>query len=212
MKRTNKKALFASLLFLLAFTLWTMAVLFFDVKAVGPLGSFVGLAKINTAFHDFTGVHLSLYIITDWLGLVPIAIAFSFAMLGLVQWIKRKRLSKVDHDILLLGGFYTAVFSAYVIFEYLAVNYRPVLIEGILEPSYPSSTTLLVLCVLPTAMHQFHMRIKNKLLRMLTILLACAFTVFTVAARLISGVHWLSDIIGGVLLSASLVMAYYALK
>ena len=58
-------------------------------------------------------MHWTLYILTDWLGLVPIGIAFGFAILGLVQLIRRKSLLKVDRDILILGSFYIVVPAAY---------------------------------------------------------------------------------------------------
>ena len=149
-----------------------------------------------------------IYTITDWLGLVPIFIALGFAILGLSQLIKRKSLCKVDLDILVLGGFYVIVMAFYILFEIYAVNFRPVLINGNLEASYPSSTTLLVLCIMPTAVLQLHQRMKPCItIRIIEYGLA-GFTVFMVLGRLLSGVHWLSDIIGGVLLSASLVLMY----
>ena len=193
---------------LAAFVLWTLAVSFMDVQPIGPLDSCVGFAALNQAFHQFTGVHLSLYVLTDWLGLVPFAIAGGFGLLGLCQWIKRKRFFQADHSLLVLGGFYLIVIAAYVLFEVVTVNKRPVLIEGILETSYPSSTTMLVLCVLPTAMMQFQSRIQNTVLRKWVIALCAAFTIFMVLGRLVSGVHWLTDIIGGGLLSAALVLMY----
>ena len=135
-------------------------------------------------------------------------IAFFFAILGLAQWIKRKKLAKVDRSLLVLGGFYIAVMALYILFEMVVINYRPVLIGGYLEASYPSSTTLLVMCVMPTAMMQFNARIKNKLFRRCALLIIALFIVFMVIGRLVSGVHWLTDIIGGALISAGLVMMY----
>ena len=137
MKKKNYKDLHVSLFMLTAFILWTIAVSFVDVKAIGPEGSSVGFATVNSAIRNFIGVHMSLYHITDWLSLVPIIVAMGFAVLGLVQWIKRKKLSKVDYSIFVLGGFYIVVFSVYILFEFVTVNYRPVLISGILETSYP---------------------------------------------------------------------------
>jgi undecaprenyl-diphosphatase len=90
------------------------------------------------------------------------------------------------------------------------VNFRPVLIEGYLEASYPSSTTLLVLCVMPTAMMQFSFRIKNPIIKCGAQGSVGTFTIFMVLGRLISGVHWFSDIIGGIFLSAGLILMYYA--
>ena len=208
MKKQKKKWFYASLGTLTAFVLWTAAVGLIDVRTIGPNGSAVGFATINRFFHSLTGVHMSLYVITDWLGLIPLAFALGFALLGLIQWTKRKSLFKVDRSILILGGFYLAVTAAYALFEVFVINYRPVLIGGVLEASYPSSTTLLVMCVMPTAAMQLYARIKNNILRSCTTFVISAFTVFMVAARSISGVHWFSDIIGGALLSGTLVFMY----
>ena len=207
----KKKKICIALGLLAAFALWTIAIRLIDVQAIGPQGSTVGFATLNSMVHRFTGVHMQLYAITDWLGLVPVAFGFGFALLGLAQWIKRKNILKVDRSILILGAFYIVTLAAYLFFESYVINYRPVLIAGFLEASYPSSTTLLVLCVMPTAIMQLRGRIKNHTLRNAVTGAITAFIVFMVAGRLVSGVHWLTDIIGGILLSAGLVMIYDSL-
>ena len=207
-----KKKFFVGAGFLGAFVLWTVLVSLVDIRPIGPNGSRVGFAALNGFVHDLTGVNLLLYTVTDWLGLVPIAVAFGFAVLGLVQWIKRKSLLKVDGSLLVLGGFYFVVMAAYIFFEAVVINYRPTLIDGYLEASYPSSTTMLVLCVMPTAMLQLRTRIKNRVFRRWVLLLIAAFTAFMVMGRLLSGVHWLTDIIAGALLSTGLVMIYASLN
>ena len=208
MKRTGKKRIFVGAGFLAAFVLWTVLVSLVDIRAIGPNGSSVGFATLNGYVHERTGVNFPLYTITDWLGLVPIGVAFGFAILGLVQWIKRKSLLKVDRSLLVLGGFYIVVLAAYIFFEIVVINYRPVLLGGYLEASYPSSTTMLVMCVMPAAMIQLHARIENDVFRRCVMISIAVFIVFMVIGRLVSGVHWLSDIIGGALISAGLVMIY----
>ena len=208
MKRETKWIMAACML--AAFGVWTAAVCLVDVRAIGPMESSAGLAGINGFFHRFTGAHMVLYTITDWLGLVPFAVAAGFALLGLQQWILRKKLQAVDYDLRLLGVFYLAVIAAYAFFEEVVVNYRPVLIDGALEASYPSSTTLLVLCVMSTAMMQLRHRIRNRLCSRVAETMMGLFTAFMVVSRLISGVHWMTDIIGGVLLSTGLVLLYDA--
>lgn len=193
---------------LLAFALWTALVCTVDVRPIGPNASSVGLAALNGAFHRFTGVWMPLYVVTDWLGLMPVAFGLGFALLGLVQWIRRRTLFKVDADLLILGGFYLAVLAAYLLFEAVPVNCRPVLIDGYLETSYPSSTTLLVMCVMPTAAMQLHARIKHPTVRRWIVGAVAAFTALTVIGRTVCGVHWFSDIVGGALLSGGLVMLY----
>ena len=211
MKKQKKQKLCTALGSLAAFMLWTAVIRLVDVQAIGPQGSAVGLAALNGLFHDLTGVHWSLYLITDWLSLVPVGMVLGFGVLGLVQWVKRKSLLKVDRSILVLGGFYLVVLAVYGFFEVYAVNYRPVLIEGVLEVSYPSSTTMLVMTVMPTAALQLKSRIQNPALRRGIVFAIIAFTAFMVVGRLVSGVHWVTDIIGGGLLSAGLVMLYDSL-
>ena len=208
MEKKNKKRLVLGVSLVVAFVLWTILVCFVDVRAIGPEGSSVGFAALNGFVHELTGVNWFLYTITDWLGIVPIAVALGFAILGLVQLIKRKSLWKVDHRILALGVFYIVVMAAYIFFEVVVINYRPTLIDGYLEASYPSSTTMLVMCVMPTAAMQLNVRIKNTVLRRCAVITIVAFTAFMVIGRLVSGVHWITDIIGGALLSAGLVTMY----
>lgn len=193
---------------LVAFVLWTVAIKLIDVRSIGPENSYVGFATLNQTIHSFFGVNISLYVITDWLGLVPVAFCLGFAVLGLLQLIKRRGIFKVDYSIIVLGGLYILVISAYLFFEAFVINYRPVLIDGFLEASYPSSTTMLVMCVMPTAIMQLSVRIKNKILNRFVKYSISIFIVFMVVGRLISGVHWFTDIVGGILLSGGLVYGY----
>ena len=185
------------------FVLFTISLRYVDVRPLGPLGSLVGYGGLNKAFHEFFGVHMALYVISDWAGVAAIALAFCFAVVGLVQWLKRKSIKKVDQCILALGGFYILVFAAYAFFEFCVVNYRPVLINGILEASYPSSTTMLASCVFPSAMMVFRRLIGNLKTRFFINFLCLLLTVFMLILRILSGVHWITDIFGGILFSVS---------
>ena len=211
MKKKSRRLFFVGASLLAEFVLWTVLIRFVDVQAIGPQESSVGFAMLNGYVHSLTGENMSLYVITDWLGLVPIGVAFGFAVLGLVQLIKRKSLFKVDLSILVLGGFYIVVMAVYILFEMVVINYRPILIDGYLEASYPSSTTMLVMCVMPTAMMQLRTRIKNKVFSRCVMVAITAFIAFMVMGRLVSGVHWITDIIGGALFSTGVVMIYKAI-
>ncbi len=206
MKRNTKNLYLGSVLVVL-FVIWTVLVICVDVRNVGVNGTRVGFATLNTAVHKLTGTNMLLYNITDWAGLVPLFICFVFAGVGLCQLIKRRSLFKVDVDIILLGVYYIIVIAAYLIFEMIPINYRPILINGYMEVSYPSSTTLLVLGVMPTLNFQAR-RIDNKYIRTVIEILSVIFSAFMVAGRLISGVHWLSDIVGSVLISLGLFYIY----
>ena len=208
MKQNKKKHLWMGIWFLLVFLLWTALIRSVDMQAAGPTGTKVGFAAINLWFHKLTGVHMTLYTITDWLGLVPSAVCLGFGVVGVFQLIRRKSLIRVDPDILLLGLYYVLVILAYLIFEMIPINYRPILINGALEASYPSSTTLLVLSVMPTLKFQIDRRTDKSLVRNVTGLFVIAFSAFVVIGRLIAGVHWATDIIGAVFLSMGLFLLY----
>ena len=211
MKNEKRKYFYTAICFLSAFIVWTALVSFVDVEPIGPQNSTVGFATLNGYFHNLTGVNMVLYTVTDWLSIIPIIFVLGFALLGLVQWVKRKSLFKVDCSIFILGGLFIVTLALFVFFEVFIVNYRPILIEGVLEASYPSSTTLLVMCVMPTSLMQLNDRIKIRSLKKCVALAIISFTIFMVIGRLISGVHWLTDIIGGALLSSGLVLTYYSL-
>jgi len=208
MKDKGKRELMLGLLFLTGFIVWTILIQNVDVQKAGPHETEIGFATLNGWFHQLTGVHVLIYIITDWLGLVPIIICMCFGLLGLVQLIKRKSLLKVDPDILLLGVYYVVVILGYLLFEMVPINYRPILIEGNLEASYPSSTTLLVLSVMPTLKYQADRRVESAFFRKAITIIVIVFSTFMVIGRLISGVHWVTDIIGSVFLSFGLFMVY----
>lgn len=208
MKTKVKRTIITSIIFIVAFAVWTVLIQTVNVKAVGVNSTDIGFAGLNTWFHSLTGVDFMLYNITDWLGLVPLFVCFIFGVFGLIQLIKRKSLFKVDTDIIILGVYYVLVILCYIIFEMIPINYRPVLINGFMESSYPSSTTLLVLSVMPTLIFQLKHRMKNIKLQRIVTVITILFCVFMVVGRLISGVHWVTDIIGSVLLSAGLFYAY----
>ena len=210
MDTKEKLKLFTSISLFLAFVLWTLCVRFVDVKAIGPQQKSVGLATINGRFHDFIGVNMLLYTLTDWLSIIPIGVAFGFAVAGFVQLCKRKSMLRVDRSILFLGAFYIVTIIAYLFFEFVLINYRPILIDGTLEASYPSSTTLLVLCVMSTSAIWLKNRMKKGVLRTIILSFVVVFSILMLVGRIISGVHWISDIIGGILLSISLITAYSA--
>ena len=209
MTKKQKKTLFTGIGLLTAFGIWTMLIQYVDVQRAGQKGTTIGFATFNVWFHKITGVHMWIYTVTDWLGLVPIVICLCFGGLGFVQLVKRRSLFKVDADILLLGVYYILVIFGYLFFEMVPINYRPILINGFMEASYPSSTTLLVLSVMPTLKLQTYRRCTVTAVKKISDVFVILFSVFMVIGRLVAGVHWATDIVGSVFLSAGLFMIYW---
>ena len=210
MKEKGKRILGIGCILIVGFVIWTLLIQKVDVQPLGVNGTNIGFATMNCRFHQITGVHMVIYSITDRLGLVPIFICIIFGRLGCAQLVKRRSIRKVDYDIIFLGIYYVFVILGYLIFEMMPINYRPILIDGFMEASYPSSTTLLVLCVMPTLTEQVNRRAKNEVTKKWVKVFVIAFSAFMVLGRLVSGVHWLTDIIGSIMLGVGLFCIYKA--
>ena len=109
MKKNGKKLLILGIALLGMFVVWTWLIQCVDVQRAGANGTEIGFATFNCWFHSMTGVHMAIYMITDWLGLVPIFVCIAFGGVGFVQLIKRKSLFKVDRDLVFLGFYYGVV-------------------------------------------------------------------------------------------------------
>ena len=184
-----------------AFVLLTLLVLKVDVQPIGPEESKIGLATINHMVNESLGSHMIWYKITEYTGYVSLLVAAGFGIIGLVQLVKRRSLFKVDKDILLLGGFYVLVMGTYALFEKVVINYRPIIMDEGLEPSFPSTHSLLVVAIMGTAVYQIGNRVKQTGIRNLLRILAYVIIVVTVIGRLVSGV----------LLADAYIMLYYAI-
>lgn len=207
MKKVKIKSLI-TLSFFLLFAALIVVLKTVDVGAIGPRYSTVGLSLFNSSIFDTLGTSTTWYDITEILGYISLAVAGGFVLYGGCQLIKRKSIKKVDADILLLGGFYALVVCFYILFEVCIINYRPVIINGEPEASFPSSHTMLSVCIMGSAILLFYRKIKNMILKILAVNISAIILLVTVAGRLLSGVHWATDIIGGVLLSFALIFLY----
>ena len=209
MNTTKRNFLISGILLLIAIT-FTILVKVVDVKQIGVNNSSIGFATLNQFIFETTGVNMIWYHITDWLGLIPVFMAIVYAFIGLIQFIKRRSIFKVDKEIILLGLYYIIVIALYVFFEKVIINYRPILMNGFLEASYPSSHTLMTICICGSSILINKKLFNNKITKVINYLSIIIITI-TVVGRLISGVHWFTDIIGGILISSGLLMTFYSL-
>lgn len=198
--------------FTVAFCILVVLLLTCNVAPVGPAGTKIGLSGLNVAVHQALGTNELFYELTELFGLAALAVCGAFAVVGLVQLIRRKSLKQVDRRIYALAGLYVLTVLLYVLFEKVVINYRPVLMPGELAPeaAFPSSHTMLILVVFGSAVEAMGAYIKRKGLRLALQLVGVLGMVVTVVGRLLSGVHWLTDIMGSVLLSLALLNLYRA--
>jgi len=206
---TKKRNFIISTILILLSVVYTILVKVVDVKPLGVNETNIGFASINQFVFKKIGVNMIWYYITDWLGLIPVFTAMIYALIGCVQLIKRKSIFKVDKEIIILGLFYIIVISVYVFFEKVIVNYRPILMNGFLEASYPSSHTLMTICLCGSSIMVNRRLFDNKIVKFVNVVLVVIILI-TVIGRLISGVHWFTDIVGGMCISMALLMVLYS--
>ena len=202
----KKKAIISSIL-VLAAIIFTILVKTIDVQNVGINNTAIGFASINKNIFETIGENSMFYKISEILGYFALALVGCYALIGLYQLIKRKSLLKVDKEILALGCFYIVVLGLYFLFDKLCINYRPVLEDGKLEASFPSSHTMLAICVCISAIWINRRLFKSDMTKIFNIILLLV-VVGTAFARLLSGVHWFTDIIGGIIISSALLMIF----
>ena len=158
------------------------------------------------------GYNRALYKITEVLGIISLLIVLVYGLIGLIELVRTKSFKKVDKNLYKLLAFYIIVLIFYVFFEKVIINYRPILLitnNYLLEPSYPSSHTILSLCVCGSAIIiNKNLCKKYNFLKIVSIISLVLMFLIPIG-RLFSGVHWLTDIIGGVLLSSSLLAGFY---
>lgn len=211
MNKKTRYLLISSFALLLLFVLLIIGIKLFDVSPIGPLESEIGFSELNAYVHDLFGYNELWYELTEPTIYVALLSAAAFAFLGLIQLIKRKSIFKVDTELYILATLYVAVVGSFVLFELFVVNLRPVLTDGELEASFPSTHTMLVICMIGSAIHYINHKFKHKAINITATVLGTFLISFSWIGRLLSGVHWFTDILGGLLISFSLLLAYMAL-
>ena len=209
MKSLKKSYTIDSILYLLVCAAFTVAVRVVDTAPIGYNGQTVGFSFINDYFQKLFPYNQTFYTLTQLLGYFALAVAAAFGVFGIVQLVKRKSILEIDGDILALGVFYILVIITYAVFTKVAINYRPVIIDAAegLETSFPSSHTMLAVCVFVTAGMQIRKRVKGGLGTVLSVVCA-VLAAAMIVGRIISGVHWFTDILGGILYSCFFISVY----
>lgn len=185
------------------FCIFTVLVKFVDVRDAGINDTVIGFGGLNLFFRNLTPFNDILYIISEGFGGLMIAVCLIFAVFGLYVLIKEKDITKVDNRLILLGFSYIVVVIIKLFFDkVLIINYRPVSLD--FESSFPSSHSFLSCFIFMTGAKMADVLFNRKLYRLGILLSALA-----VVTRMLSGIHWFTDIAGGVLLASALVCIFY---
>ncbi|MBE5829388.1 MAG: phosphatase PAP2 family protein [Butyrivibrio sp.] len=183
-----------------------------DRKPIGYDGTTVGFSSINGLFAGSFGYNPVMDTLSDIAMYLSFLVVAAFAFIGVMQLIRGKSLSKVDKVIIGLGILYVVVAVLYVAFDKIPINYRPILQPGEteLETSFPSTHTLVICTVLGSGIVAAKRLFKNEMTVRVLKIAFIAIMAIGVCARLFAGVHWLTDIVAGLLFSVTLVSLYTA--
>lgn len=205
---TARAFLISSIVMFSLFLLLIVLVKTVDVKAVGPNGSKIGFASFNNFLFENLGKNKFWYNFTKVFGIISILIAVGFVGYGVYEIIKKRNLKNIDSDILAMGIVFASLVFVYLFFEIVKVNFRPVLIDGKLEVSFPSSHTMLCLTIFGVATMFACGRLKNVWVKGTCIVGSSLVAILVSIGRIFAGVHWFTDVLGAILISACLVLLY----
>lgn len=210
--KKNKTSFTMSLILLAVSVIFTLLVAFVGRAPVGPENSEVDFAALNAALHDQFGYNTVFYGISSVLGYLTILTALINCVGYLANLIKKKDLRMVRADLTATLGIYILLAVLYLVFEFVVINYRPVILEEGLEASFPSTHSMLAIAVMFSAAQQVRTGMKESGIRNILILLCVLTGVLTPVTRFFSGVHWFTDILGGVLYGLFLTSLFAPLR
>ena len=214
MTKPKKNLLIVSIALFALFFVFTLLVATVDKAAGNAPGTEIGFSHLNLAFFNATHKNGEIsngwYKLTEFLGYLALAEAAGFAVYDVAQLIVRKSLKKIDKDLFVLAAAYVLLAIFYVAFEKIVVNYRPVLENGEIAASYPSSHTMLTITIASTGIFMLRRRMTCLPALISAETLSGAVMLVMTVGRLLSGVHYFTDILGGVLLATAIVMLFAA--
>lgn len=145
--------------------------------------------------------------ITDIILISSILSLSVFAILGLCQLFSRKSIKKVDRSLLAMFIPLILMAVAYFVFNHFLIwNVRP---NGSGEASFPSSHVMVVstifFCIALILPQYIHSKLACASLNLLMLLLI----VFTAIGRVVSNMHWMSDVFGALAFSAIFAFVYF---
>lgn len=213
----NKKTRVSPLLivgaaFFCLFIVFTILVKTVDVTYFPTEETTIGFSSLNLTVFQALGTNDLSFEVSEVMGLLILTAPVFFAFLAFSQWVKRKSLLKIDHDLWILFATYALTIAFYALFEIIVINYRPILVNDLIEASYPSSHTLLAIVIGGTSFLEVKNRMKWVWLKVSLMVLLSFLTVAIPMLRLLSGVHWLTDIIAGILLGTSMLFLYQGIR
>lgn len=209
MTKQGKKWFLAALILTAVFVVLTITVKYVDQKNIGS--QVIGWATINLWWRDIIGVRNFWQIASHIFAAITLIILVMFLVWQAIALLRRKSFRTMPRHWWFFDLTLIALALCYIVFQIMVINFRPLLIDGVAELSYPSSHVLLLATLWPVFILTLSREVKSRpWLRVASVIGIIVMTV-GIIARLLSGYHWFTDIIGGIMLGAVLTCWYQAL-
>ena len=192
------------------FILFTIMVTALDGQTVD--GHRLGLATMNGWWRDLVGVNAAWRVVSDVVAVGTVFGAVGLLIVQIVAVVRGRGLRPVVRDWWGVDLVLISLGICYGLFQIVVINYRPLLMHGVAEASYPSSHVLLFATVWPLLILTLWRMTKRRWVRVTVMVVGMMVMLAGIVARALSGYHWLSDLVGGVLLGVTLVAWYLALQ
>lgn len=188
------------------FLVLTVSLLLVDVQSAGA--QTVGWASLNFWWHDLISVQHGWHIVSNIVATVTLLALCAMVVWQFIIMLRGKSFRAFLKQWLAFDITVILLVLCYVLFQIVVVNYRPIMIDGMAEVSYPSSHILLFATLLPLIVCECWHNVPSKVWRRVIAVSALVLMVVGIVARALCGYHWLTDSVGALLLSAALVAWY----
>ena len=190
------------------FVVFTLTLKLVDMQS--DSSQFIGWASINIWWRDLIGVHFSWHIISHFIALISLLVLTGILIWQVITVFHRRKLSALTRNWWVFDITLLALGLSYLLFQIVAINYRPIQVDGAIEISYPSSHSLLITTTWLLIIFRLRREIQSQTWRRILIIVGWTLMLTGVIARLLCGYHWFTDIVGGVLLGTVFAAWYQA--
>ena len=182
---------------------------------IGDLGS-INLRALNNGFrglfgYEQGGYFRSLYLITEGLGVVSILACLFWTGMGIKDLIKYRDINDVDKSIFATWLLYVLALIVWRVTLKISVSYAPVSVhpKSALVVSFPCGNTFLIIISMCSSIYLIGYFLEEKKKLVLALRVACiAILALGIIFRTVSGVNWLTDILGAIGFAVPAVVLY----
>lgn len=194
----------ASFLFLF---ILLIILLCFDKAVIAENGYEVGLSHINNLVNYSYKENVDL--MSDLIFYVTFIVVIYAFSIGLYQLIKKKSLYKVDKSIIIFGIALVIAIIVWLLFDkVIELNIRP---THKIEGSFPSTHVMLATFFALSCHGFLCLRDQDKLIKYSSLVLAIIIIVIVTITRVIAGVHYITDVCGGLFIGLSFYFCTFGL-